>query len=92
MDCDKPSAKSKLARINSFRIPSDPATAQAFCVGSLGREHDFAVARLSDPVGSRQDPARELRQALGEKTIRTESIFSDPVGTHRGSHLFFNKP
>ena len=92
MDCDKPWAKSNFARINSFRIPLDPATAQAFCVGSIGREHDFAVARLSDPVGSRQDPARELRQALGEKQFRTKSIFSDPVGTHHGSHLFFRKP
>ena len=92
MDCDKPWAKSKFARITSFRIPSDPATAQAFFVGSLRREHDFAVARPSDPVGSRQDPAREMREALSEKRISTESPLADPVGSRIGSRLFFKKP
>ena len=56
------------------------------------REHDSGTARISDPVGSRQDPAHELREALGEKQIRSKSVFSDPVGTHHGSHLFFRKP
>ena len=63
-----------------------------FVKESFKREHDFGMARTSDPVGSRQDPAHELREALSEEQIRSKSVFSDPVGTHHGSHLFFKKP
>ena len=70
----------------------DPAAPQTDFAGSFKRKHDFAIYRLSDPVGSRQDPAHELRDAISEKQIRSKSVFSDPVGARHGSHLFCRKP
>ena len=75
-----------------MRIPSDPAADPVCFARSFKRESDSAMPLPSDPVGSRQDPAREMREALSERRISTAPSLSDPVGSRSGSRLFLKKP
>ena len=74
-----------------MRIPSETAAELACFARSLKRESDSAMPLLSDPVGSRQDPAREFREALSKTRPSTEAYLSGSVGSRSGSRLFSEK-
>ena len=75
-----------------MRIPSETAAELACFARSHKRESDSAMPLLEEPVGSRQDPAREFREALSETRPSTEAYLSDSVGSRSGSRLFSEKP